>query len=264
MSELSQLMDIGMQACSLAQTEILKHYDQSVQVDWKPDHTPVTIADRNAEEKMREFLSQETPGFGVIGEEHGVSEQTAEYQWIIDPIDGTKSFIRGVPLFGTILGLWQRGTNLLGILNFPALQTHVRAGLHLGCWSQDRPCRVSSVASLKESTLVSGTVNTMEDQGYGEAFTQLRRASGLFRGWGDCYGYYLVATGRAEMMVDPIVSIWDIAALPVLLQEAGGHFSQLNGSTELMNDQGRPLALLEGYTGIATNGIVHQQALSFF
>lgn len=261
MSEIADLLQLARRASAVAEQEILTHFGGHIQIDWKPDNTPVTIADKNAEQKVREFLSKETPSFGFIGEEFGRTNADAEFQWILDPIDGTKSFIRGVPLFGTILGLYHRDRSIVGVINLPALHSELSAGTGLGAHVDGRQVRVSQVTQLDQATVLSGTINTMEARGYGEQFGHLRRACQLYRGWGDCYGYYLVACGRAEMMVDPVVSIWDIAAMPVILSEAGGAFSEINGNTRLLDSNGHILAGTDGFTGIATNGALHNKAL---
>jgi len=261
MAEISDLMKLALQASAIAEEQILKYYGQEIGVEWKADQTPVTIADRNAEESVRKFFQQETPDFGMIGEEFGVEKPEAPYQWILDPIDGTKSFVRGVPLFGTILALWKGDQPILGLIRLPALRSTLHAAKGQGAYCDGKKVQVSSIADISDATVLSGTVNTMEKKGYGEGFTRLRQSAYLYRGWGDCYGYYLVATGKVECMVDPVVSIWDIAAMPILFSEAGGHFSQINGSTQLFDAQGHPTAPSEGYTGIATNGIIHTKSL---
>lgn len=263
MSEFAGLLQIARQATAIAKEEILLHYGEAVQVEWKPDNTPVTIADRNAEQKVRAFLERETPSFGFIGEEFGRTNSDAEYQWILDPIDGTKSFVRGVPLFGTILGLYHRDRSIVGVISLPALQSELSAAVGEGAHVDGRIAKVSSVSHLDQATVLSGTMNTMEARGFGDSFARLRRASQLYRGWGDCYGYYLVACGRAELMVDPVVSIWDIAAMPVIFSEAGGAFSQINGNTRLLDSSGNILAGTDGFTGMASNGLLHNKAIEY-
>lgn len=254
-SEVRGLLEIALRAADVAEEVILRHYQTGVSVDWKADNTPVTIADQGAEEAVRKFVAQATPGFGFIGEEFGVESPDAEYQWVLDPIDGTKSFIHGVPLFGTLLALVRRGEPVVGLIRLPALRSTLWASKGGGAWLDGKPARCSAVSELSQALVLSGTLNTMEDKGYGEWFRSLRRNARLYRGWGDCYGYYLVASGRAEAMVDPVVSLWDVAPMPVIFSEAGGSFTTLSGETRLWGPQGAPLASIhEGFTGIATNG----------
>ena len=264
-AELKELEKVAIRAVTLAERIILAHFDSNLAVEWKPDNTPVTIADKGAEEVLRQVFAQETPEFGVIGEEFGIENPDAECKWIFDPIDGTKSFIRGVPLFGTLIGLYKKNEPLVSIVNLPAQKKRLHAVKNGGAFLGETRVQVSDVAKMDKSLVLSGTVNTFDDRGLSAEFEKYRRASALYRGWGDCYGYYLVATGRAEAMVDPIVSLWDIAAFPLLLSEAGGSFSLLNGETDLFDDGGKPLhSIYEGYSAVATNGKVHKAVLDSF
>ena len=260
--EYLELLKIALRTAELAEENILKFYQNDVGVEWKADKTPVTIADKGTEEIARKFWAKETPGFGVIGEEFGIESPDAEYQWVIDPIDGTKSFIHGVPLFGTLIGLWHKNVPIASVIRLPAMKSAVWAVNGGGAFLDGREVRASKVSQLSDALVLSGTVNTMEDKGFGEGFTKLRRSARLHRGWGDCYGYYLVAAGRAEIMVDPVVSMWDIAPFPLLMKEAGGKFSTIDGKTELFDANGKPTApIYEGFTSIATNGLLHDVAL---
>ena len=260
--EYLELLKIALKTAELAEENILKFYQNDVGVEWKADKTPVTIADKGTEELARKFWAKETPGFGVIGEEFGIESPDAEYQWVIDPIDGTKSFIHGVPLFGTLIGLWHKNVPVASVIRLPAMKSAVWAVNGGGAFLDGREVRASKVSQLSDALVLSGTVNTMEDKGFGEGFTKLRRSARLHRGWGDCYGYYLVAAGRAEIMVDPVVSMWDIAPFPLLMKEAGGKFSTIDGKTELFDANGKPTApIYEGFTSIATNGLLHDVAL---
>ena len=257
-----ELLKIALKTAELAEENILKFYQNDVGVEWKADKTPVTIADKGTEELARKFWAKETPGFGVIGEEFGIESPDAEYQWVIDPIDGTKSFIHGVPLFGTLIGLYHKNVPIASVIRLPAMKSAVWAVNGGGAFLDGREVRASKVSQLSDALVLSGTVNTMEDKGFGEGFTKLRRSARLHRGWGDCYGYYLVAAGRAEIMVDPVVSLWDIAPFPLLMKEAGGKFSTIDGKTELFGADGKPTApIYEGFTSVATNGALHDVAL---
>lgn len=263
-NENQHYLDLGLRALKMAQSTILGYYNQDLTVEWKADATPVTIADQKSETQVREFLAQETPHCGFIGEEFGASDPHAEWQWILDPIDGTKSFIRGVPLFGSMLALWRGNIPVVGIINLPALNSAVYAAQGCGAFLDGHPTRVSEISDLAQATVLSGTINTMESCGYGPTFTALRQGANLYRGWGDCYGYYMVLAGRAEIMFDPIVSLWDIAPLPILFSEAGGKFTEVNGGTEFFDVQGKPRWEADSYSGLATNGRLHliaQQAL---
>ena len=256
-----ELLKIALKTAELAEENILKFYQNDVGVEWKADKTPVTIADKGTEELARKFWAKETPGFGVIGEEFGIESPDAEFQWVIDPIDGTKSFIHGVPLFGTLIALYHKNVPIASVIRLPAMKSAVWAVNGGGAFLDGREVHASKVSQLSDALVLSGTVNTMEDKGFGEGFTKLRRSARLHRGWGDCYGYYLVAAGRAEIMVDPVVSLWDIAPFPLLMKEAGGKFSTIDGKMELFDASGKPTApIYEGFTSIASNGLLHAAA----
>jgi myo-inositol-1(or 4)-monophosphatase len=165
---------------------------------------------------------------------------------VIDPIDGTKAFIHGVPLFGTLIALLENGEPVLGIIDLPALGERVHATRGGGAFRNGKPCRVSTVASLDEALILDGSATTMERLGYGAGWAELRRKARLHRGWGDCYGHFLVATGAAEVMADPIVEIWDIAPMAVILPEAGGRFTGLLGTPGILNR-----------SGLSSNGLLH-------
>jgi myo-inositol-1(or 4)-monophosphatase len=258
----SDLLSLILCAGNIAQNEILKHWKTDFKVEWKPDNSPVTMADKKAEESVRDFAQKETPEFGFIGEEFGQENPKAEYQWVLDPIDGTKSFIYGVPLFGTIIAILKNGIPIAGLIQFPILNNKIWATAGGGAFIGDNgvtgrgsAIRVSNVGELKSSLVLSGTINTIESKGYGEWFSGIRKNAKLYRGWGDCFGYYLVACGKAEIMVDPVVSLWDIAPYPLIFTETGGTFSTLKGEKSLFSANGEPLhPICEGYTAIASNG----------
>jgi myo-inositol-1(or 4)-monophosphatase len=250
------LLPLLLQAGNIAQSEILKYWKTDFNVEWKVDATPVTIADKKAEELVRNFAQKETPGFGFVGEEFGWENPNAEYQWVLDPIDGTKSFIHGVPLFGTLIAILKKGFPIAGLLQLPALNSKIWATADGGAYADNgSPIKASNVNELKNSLVLSGTLNTMENKGYGKWFANIRKNAKLYRGWGDCFGYYMVACGKAEIMVDPVVSLWDIAPYPLIFAETGGSFSTLSGEKNLFSTNGESLyPIHEGYTAIATNG----------
>ena len=249
------LLSLILQAGNIAQNEILKHWKTALGVEWKADATPVTIADKMAEELVRNFALKETPEFGFIGEEFGEENPAAEYQWTLDPIDGTKSFIYGVPLFGTVMAILKKGVPVAGLIQLPALNSKIWATAGGGAFTDGgMAIKVSDTGELKNSLVLSGTINTIESKGYGEWFANIRKNAKLYRGWGDCYGYYLVACGKAEIMTDPVASLWDIAPYPLIFAEACGAFSTLEGEKSLFSN-GKPLRPIhEGYSAIASNG----------
>lgn len=232
---------------------LLSHFGSDLQIELKGDNSPVTRADRETEEALRSRLAKATPGYGIIGEEFGLEPGSIDREWVIDPIDGTKAFIHHVPLFGTLIALLENGKPVLGIIDLPVLGQRVYATVGGGCFHNGNPCRVSSVGSLQDALLLDGSITTMERLGHGPAWTGLREKARLHRGWGDCYGHFLVATGAAEVMADPVVEIWDIAPMAVILPEAGGRFTSFEGR-ESISDR----------SGISTNGRLHESVLEAF
>jgi len=214
---------------------ILPYYQSSgLAVDRKRDSSPVTIADRKAEELLRAGIAREFPQDGILGEEFGEQPGTSGFRWILDPLDGTKSFIHGVPLFGTLVGVELNGTCVAGVCHFPALGETAWGAKGSGAWWQSaagdpKPATVSKVAKFSEALFCFTTVQGFARIGRQDAFEKLVADAGLARGWGDCYGHILVATGRAEVMVDPLMNVWDAAALIPIIEEAGGHFIDWNG-----------------------------------
>ena len=233
-----------------AEEPILSRYQKKIEVVKKRDSSPVTEADREAELLVRRRLAELRPEHGVIGEEYGVSHPEARFQWVVDPIDGTKAFIHGVPLFGTLLALLDQGQPVVGVIHMPALGESVWAAKGHGAFLNGSPCRVSAVASISDALLCDGSAITASRSPWGKAWTDLRAEAGVARGWGDCYGHLLVACGRAEAMFDPVVNIWDVAPMGIILPEAGGSFTALDGSRRV--DAGN---------AISSNGILHETLL---
>ncbi|RRR65366.1 MAG: histidinol-phosphatase [Candidatus Viridilinea halotolerans] len=250
-NDLPQLLAFAHHLAWQAGKITLRYFQSGVAVEQKADASPVTIADREAEAFLRTTIMAHYPDHAILGEEEGLSGGTAAtYRWILDPIDGTKTFVRGVPLYGVMIGLLREGEPVLGVVNMPALGEIVYAAQGHGCWWNGRPCRVSNVASLRESLVVATIAHGYERYGKQAAFERIMAAAGLFRTWGDCYGHLLVATGRAEVALDPIMSIWDAAALLPILREAGGTFTDWQGVTTIEHEE-----------GISTNGLVQDELL---
>jgi myo-inositol-1(or 4)-monophosphatase len=223
---------------------ILGYYQsESLAVESKRDTSPVTAADRGAEELIRKDIAREFPGDGVLGEELGETPSSNGFRWILDPVDGTKSFIHGVPLFGTLIGLEYKDRIVLGVCRFPALDEVVYATAGQGTWWQvgkaaARRAHVSKVDQLADALFCVTTISGWERIGRYDAFEKVRSQAKLTRGWGDCYGHALVATGRAEVMIDPLMNPWDAAALVPIVQEAGGHFCDWSGGASIYAGDG--------------------------
>jgi histidinol-phosphatase len=249
--ELRALLDFAHQIAWRAGKITLRHFQGDLAVDHKADESPVTIADRESEAFLRAAISARYPDHAILGEEEGLTGGAdATYRWILDPIDGTKSFVRGVPLYGVMVALVREGEPVLGVVNVPALDEVVYAARGQGCWWNGRPCRVSATTTLRESLVVGTIAHGYEAYGKDAAFQRILGACGLFRTWGDCYGHLLVATGRAEVAIDPIMNIWDSAALAPILQEAGGTFTDWRGAPGI-----------EAPEALSTNGAVLHELL---
>ncbi|HEY2882113.1 MAG TPA: histidinol-phosphatase, partial [Pirellulales bacterium] len=234
----------------------LRYFRQpDLQVDLKRDATPVTVADREAEQLLRARISAAFPHDGILGEEFGEQSGTSGFRWILDPIDGTKSFIHGVPLYAVLIGVEAEGTSQIGVIYIPAIDEMVYAAAGQRAWhvvadQPPQPARVSKTKSLADGLFLTSGISGFYKRNATTAFQRLSETAKLARTWGDAYGYMLVATGRAEVMVDPAMSVWDAAALLPILQEAGGTFTDW---------QGRPT--IHSGEGVATNGLVLDEVL---
>ncbi|MDZ4780119.1 MAG: inositol monophosphatase family protein [Planctomycetia bacterium] len=225
-------------------------------IERKQDATPVTEADRGSELHLRERISKAFPDDAILGEEFPDTPGTSGYRWILDPIDGTKSFISGVPLYGTLVGVEHERASVIGVIHMPGLDEMVYAAKGQGAWhvvrgGSPQPARVSEKVKLSDGLLTYCELRTFTNCGRGEAFRQLEAASWLTRTWGDCYGYLLVATGRAEAMIDPVMNVWDAGAIQPILEEAGGTFTDWSGQPTIHSQE-----------GIGTNGKVLEEILS--
>lgn len=233
----------------------LEHFQKSgVEVIRKGDDSPVTIADRNAEQLIREELARSFPDDAILGEEFGEQSGSTEYQWIVDPIDGTKSFISGVPLYSTLVGIVSGKEVLGGVIYIPGLNEIALATRGGGTWhsvngSTPKKVQVSS-RSLEDGLFVVSQVDTFDEREAAAKYKAIEKLAYVTRSWGDGYGYMLVATGRAELMIDPIANPWDLAAVQIVVEEAGGKFTSWAGEPTVF-----------GGDGVGSNGVNHQRAL---
>jgi len=228
-SDLRHLLDFAVDAAREAGRFTLRHFRRGLKVERKADDSPVTAADRGAEELLRRRIEKHFPDHGIVGEEFGEKPARGTQRWILDPIDGTVSFVHGVPLYANLVAFEWSGEVLLGVINLPALDEIVYAARGLGCTWNDRPARVSGVADLSSARVAYTSAVLCRQHGRFEALQRLLRACGSDRGWPDAYGYAMVATGRAEIMLDPIMNLWDVAPLVPVLTEAGGTLTDLSG-----------------------------------
>jgi histidinol-phosphatase len=248
--ELKQLLDFAVRLAREAGDIINRRFKGSFTVERKADNSLVTLADREAESHLRAAIAQAFPDDGILGEEEGDRIGTSGRRWIIDPLDGTYSFVHGVPIFGVLIGLEIEDEPSLGVVNLPALDEIVYAGRELGCFWNGEPARVSSTSSLAEALLLATDFGTCEQNGFGRAAEALQRQVSARRTWGDCYGHILVATGRADIMLDPVMNVWDCAALLPILEEAGGTFTDWNAQRTI-----------HAGNALSTNGVLFDEVM---
>jgi histidinol phosphatase-like enzyme (inositol monophosphatase family) len=233
---------------------------QDLVVEDKADRSPVTVADRSAEELLRERIGARFPADGIIGEEFGTASGTSGFDWTLDPIDGTKSFIHGVPLFTTLVAILNDEQPVAGVIHAPALAETVYAAKGGGCWhlakdeAHPRRAHVSQVQALSDGLLLTSEIEGFRSHSRADAmdvFMRLQQTARVARTWGDGYGYLMVATGRAEAMIDPLMNLWDAAPLQPIIEEAGGHFSDWQGNPTV-----------RGGEAIATNAALRGEVLA--
>jgi histidinol phosphatase-like enzyme (inositol monophosphatase family) len=229
---------------------ILKHYGTALDVQAKADRTPVTIADRQAEALLRRMIRERCPEHAVLGEEEGLSgPPDAEYRWVLDPIDGTKAFIHRVPLFGTLIALLHRGRPVIGAIHLCALGELMIGAAGRPTEVNGKPVRVSRTDRLDQATVLY--TDSRNWAGNGVDFQRMQERAFLVRGWGDCFGHFQVAAGRADAMIDPILAIWDVAALKPCVEGAGGTLTSTRGQS------GSEV----GDSAVSSNGLLHAQVL---
>ena len=235
-----------------AAAEVVRHYYQSnLAVTLKADKSPVTVADVEAEKAIRSIVAAKFPGHGFFGEETGSSGLDAEYLWIVDPIDGTKAFVREYPMFSTQIALMHRGRLIVGVSSAPAYGELAYGEIGAGAWLNDRPVRVSGIDAIEAAALSTGNLKTLATGPRWPAFGRLVGRLGRIRGYGDFLQYHLLASGRIDAVVESDVNILDVGACAVIVEAAGGRFTDLDG---------RPLSL-ESTSVLATNGRLHERVL---
>ncbi len=246
--ELKDLLAIALRAADIARDVIMPIWHTTFSVELKADGSPVTNADRGAEEAIRAFLARECPGHGVLGEEFGETPGDGRYRWVLDPIDGTKSFIHHVPLFGSLIALERDGWPVVGVIACHAAGESAWAAKGYGAMVNGEAVRVSTRDTITGATVCSSSVASLA-LGYPAALRALAERANVFRTWGDCYGYLMLAAGRADVMLDAEMSPWDVAALFPIITEAGGAITTFDGET-------RP-----GSSVAASNGRIHPELI---
>jgi histidinol phosphatase-like enzyme (inositol monophosphatase family) len=249
-TELDQLLEFAVDLARGAGEITLKYFRKTPETSTKTDGSYVTIADREAEAYMRRQIAERFPDDGILGEEEGESRGRSGRRWIIDPIDGTFAFVHGVPFYGVLIGVEMEGEMRVGVINIPAVDEIVSAAKGLGCYLNGERARVSQTARLEDALLLCTDFTACARYGFGEAAELLQQRVKASRTWGDCYGYVLVATGRADVMLDPVMNLWDCAALLPIMEEAGGTFTDWRG-----------VRTAAGGNSIATNGLLFDEVM---
>jgi len=248
-----ELLDAAIEIARIGGQHTLKYFKKDINIISKEDDSPVTIADRETEQVMRREIQKRFPDHGIIGEEYGQTNKESNITWVLDPIDGTKSFIHGVPFYTTLIGVLVDDEPVVGIINAPALDELCAAGIGLGATLNGEPCRVSKTKDLNEATFLMTEIDRFRLMGQQELFQELLDRTKLHRTWGDAYGHMMVATGRADLMYDPELNIWDAAALLPVVKESGGVFSDVNG-----------IQTIHSGNGYSTNEILYPQIKKIF
>jgi histidinol phosphatase-like enzyme (inositol monophosphatase family) len=248
--ELKELLEFSVVLARGAGDITLNYFRQQPETSTKSDGSYVTIADREAEAYLRGQINERFPEDGIVGEEEGETEGRSGRRWILDPIDGTFAFVHGVPFYGVLIALEIDGEMSVGVINMPALGEIVSAAQGCGCFLNGELTRVSTTAKLEEALLLCTDFRAAAYHGFGRAVDFLQRTAKTSRTWGDCYGYVLVATGRADVMLDPVMNLWDCAPLLPIMEEAGGTFTDWRG-----------VRTVDGGNAIATNKLLFDEVM---
>ncbi len=236
--DLKELHQAAIEITRLGGEHTLEYYQREFDVERKDDATPVTIADRETESLMRKEITKRFPNHGILGEEHGRINPGSPVQWILDPIDGTKSFIHGVPFYTTLIGVVYKNEPISGVIYAPALDELCEAAKGMGVRWKGEPCEVRSCESLKNASLLTTDVTTAKEFELDKPLQNLLQKARMHRTWGDAYGHMMVASGRADIMFDPVLNIWDAAPLLTIMQEAGGIFCDIEGKETIQSGNG--------------------------
>jgi histidinol-phosphatase len=248
-------LELALELADLADAVALPRFRaRDLAVETKSDDSPVTDADRRAEAAMRRALGAARPGHAVLGEEEGlVGPPDAAHRWVLDPIDGTANYVRGVPIWATLIGLMEGDDVLVGVVSAPALGRRWWAARGDGAFADGARIRVSDIDTLADAHLAHAGVGTFFEHGHGDALVDLTRRVWRSRGIGDFWMHCLVAEGAFDVAVEPVVSLWDLAAVAVIVEEAGGRFTNLTGH-----------AGPAGGSALSTNGALHADVLARF
>lgn len=251
----SKYLKTGIRAVEEAEKVILKYFDTDLNIETKKDGSPVTIADKQAEQVIREIISESFPDHGFVGEEFGETGGESEFSWIIDPIDGTKNFSHGIPFFSTEVALLKGNEIILGISNAPALKKFVFAEKNQGAYTKSgKKLNVSSVSNLKDAFISTGGLKHFEKMGKVKEFQEIGEKCLGMKGFGDSWSYHFVAEGKLDVVLEAKVRIWDIAAISIIVEEAGGKVTDLKGNSISLSSK----------SILASNKVLHQEILNYF
>jgi len=249
-SEWQSRYELAVEAARKAGDLARAYYETTFDVETKPDQSPVTIADKQAEELIRALVGRAFPEDGFLGEEFGDQPGVSGFRWVIDPIDGTRSFVRHIPIWATLIGLEYKGEQIAGVAYIPVLGQVYRALRGDGAFVNDRRIRVSDVGKLSDSLMCYSSLNWFAKVGREHTFLELVRRTSRQRGFGDFYGFVLVAEGACDLMIDHGVHPWDVSALKAIVEEAGGTFTDWSGTPPT-----------ETPDVVASNGKLHAEVL---
>jgi len=252
-TNIQQLLEFATKVAQKAGEHTLIYFKKDVEVISKKDDSPVTIADRETELLMRKMISEAFPEHGILGEEYGVHQPDAPVQWILDPIDGTVGFIHGIPLYTNLIGITIHGKPEIGVINAPYMKEMVAAVIGHGAYLNQSKTTVRNIESLSQASMMTSDVQYFNQFGQKNAFEELLTKVKTHRTYGDAYGHLMVACGRADIMLDPVLNIWDAAALLPVIKEAGGSFTDLNG-----------MERIDGGHGFSCHPVLKDELLSVF
>lgn len=247
---LEKYLDFALKSVKKSEAITMKYYSKKVKHRVKDNNSPVTIADIKCEDFLREKIKEKFKEHDIFGEERGSAVSGSEFKWIIDPVDGTKNFMRKYPYWGTLLALEYAGDVVLGVISMPVLKETYYAAKNMGCYRNSKKVKVSKIKAIEDSYLIHGGIDYFFKEHDSRNFEELALSCYYSRGFGDCHGHTLVINGQAELMADPHVAPYDVAPVKICIEEAGGMFTDLNGVNTIY-----------GGSALVSNGNVHSRAL---
>lgn len=247
---LDKLLEFAIKTVEASNAISMKYYKKKIKFRLKENLSPVTVADVKSESFIISRIKEKYPKHSLLAEEHGNKDNEAEFKWIIDPIDGTKNFMRKYPFWGTLLALEYGGEIVLGVISMPAINEFIYAAKGKGCYYNDKKSKVSKIRSIKDSYLIHGGLDYILSEPYRNNFLNLVGQTNYNRGFGDCHGHSFIINGRAEMMIDPHVAPYDVAPIKICVEESGGRFTDMTGNETIY-----------GGNALVTNGKIHDEVL---